>query len=146
MILCMHLISSAQVIGGFNVGQDGHIYFQAQNQTNYTYQITVVAVSSDRKNSEGWTLSPGNGFYLGPTTPWRWFWKQGDKISVVYSNGQSQTWVCPQSDKTYNVTFKGKHCSGTVGCSCSGFEPKTDGAEWEKSYCKRCGHHKKYHK
>jgi len=41
---------------------------------------------------------------------------------------------------------RGKHCTYTVGCSCSGFAPKTNGKEWEKSYCKRCGHHKKYHK
>lgn len=45
-----------------------------------------------------------------------------------------------------NINFKGKHCSYTVGCDCSGFAPKTNGDEWEKAYCKRCGHHKKYHK
>lgn len=39
----------------------------------------------------------------------------------------------------------GKHCNGTVGCSCSGFSPKTSGKEWEKSYCKKCGHHKRNH-
>lgn len=39
----------------------------------------------------------------------------------------------------------GKHCNGTVGCSCSGFKAKTNGSEWEKSYCKNCGHHKRYH-
>ena len=40
----------------------------------------------------------------------------------------------------------GKHFTYTVGCDCSGFSPKTDGAEWEKAYCKKCGHHKSYHK
>ena len=45
-----------------------------------------------------------------------------------------------------HVSCQGKHCTYTVGCDCSGFSPKTDGKEWEKSYCKRCGHHKKYHK
>ena len=146
IMLIMHFTSSAQITGSFNVGQDGHIYFQAQNQTDYTYQITIVAVSSDRDNSEGWTLSPGNGFYLCPSTPWQWYWKQGDTISVIYQNGHSQTWICPQSDQSYNVTFKGTHCSGTVGCSCPGFSPRTNGDEWEKSYCKHCGHHRKYHK
>ena len=34
----------------------------------------------------------------------------------------------------------------TKGCDCSGFAPKTNGDEWEKAYCKRCGHHKRYHK
>ena len=45
-----------------------------------------------------------------------------------------------------NVSCQCKHCTYTVGCDCSGFSPKTNGKEWEKSYCKRCGHHKKYHK
>lgn len=45
-----------------------------------------------------------------------------------------------------HVSCQGKHCTYTVGCDCSGFSPKTNGKEWEKSYCKRCGHHKKYHK
>ena len=45
-----------------------------------------------------------------------------------------------------HVSCQGKHCTYTVGCNCSGFSPKTNGNEWEISYCKRCGHHKKYHK
>lgn len=51
-----------------------------------------------------------------------------------------------QSGVNADVTSKGKHCSYSVGCDCSGFSPKTNGKEWEKSYCKRCGHHKKYHR
>lgn len=147
-MLFFRLLSFAQIIGGFNVGQDGHIYFQAQNQTYYTYQITIVAESSDRNNSENLTLSPGGGFYLGPSTSWQWYWKKGDRISVVYTNGQSQTWICPQSDKehTSSISFKGRHCNGSVGCSCPGFSPITKGKEWEKEYCKHCPHHKKLHK
>ena len=41
---------------------------------------------------------------------------------------------------------QGKHCTYTVGCDCSGFSPITDGDEWQKEYCKRCGHKKSYHK
>lgn len=125
LIMC-HLVSYTQIVGGFTIGNDGHIYFQAGNNTYYTYQVTIVAVSSDRRNSEQRVIVPGNGFYLGPTTPWRWYWKQDDKISVVYANGQTQTWTCPQSDKIYNenISFKGKHCSGTEGCGCSGFPLK----------------------
>lgn len=40
----------------------------------------------------------------------------------------------------------GKHCNGSVGCDCRGFKPITDGAEWQKSYCDRCGHHKRNHR
>ena len=41
---------------------------------------------------------------------------------------------------------QGKHCNGTVGCDCPGFSPKTDGDEWEKAYCRHCGHHRRSHK
>ena len=44
------------------------------------------------------------------------------------------------------VSFKGKVCNGSVGCSCSGFKPITDGEEWEKAYCKKCSHHRNNHK
>lgn len=40
----------------------------------------------------------------------------------------------------------GTHCSGTVGCPCSGFAPITNGDVWEQSYCKKCGHHRRCHK
>ena len=46
----------------------------------------------------------------------------------------------------YNVSFKGKHCSETVGCSCPGFEPITNGDVWQQSYCKHCNHKKSSHK
>ena len=147
MFMC--LIASAQMVGGFQQGNDGHIYFVANNQTNATFNIQIVAASTDRNNSETKIIRPNGGFYLGPTTPWRWYWKRGDKISVVYANGQSQTWVCPQSDSAYNrsnVTFRGKHCTGTVGCSCSGFSPITNGDVWQQAYCKHCGHKKSCHK
>lgn len=58
-----------------------------------------------------------------------------------FSSGMETT-----SDGCADASCQGKHCTYTVGCDCSGFSPKTDGKEWEKSYCKRCGHHKKYHK
>lgn len=44
------------------------------------------------------------------------------------------------------IDSEGKKCNGTVGCDCTGFKPKTDGDVWEEAYCKKCGHHKRYHK
>ncbi|MGN1221441.1 MAG: hypothetical protein ACI4TU_10955 [Candidatus Cryptobacteroides sp.] len=44
------------------------------------------------------------------------------------------------------VDCQGDHCSGSVGCDCSGFKAITDGEVWQESYCKKCGHHKRYHK
>ena len=149
--ICFILFSicklSAQLQGQFFTGQDGHIYFQATNVAGVYFNATVRAISNDRDNSE--TITVGQGFILGPTTPWQWYWKEGDRIYVTYPNGQQVFWECPSTDIAYNrnnISFKGKHCTGTVGCDCSGFKPITDGDEWEKSYCKRCGHHKRCHK
>ncbi|MDO4930171.1 MAG: hypothetical protein Q4E59_03450 [Bacteroidales bacterium] len=44
------------------------------------------------------------------------------------------------------VDMQGDHCTGTVGCDCSGFSPITNGDEWQKAYCKRCGHKRSCHK
>lgn len=45
-----------------------------------------------------------------------------------------------------HAAAQGKHCSGTVGCDCTGFSPITNGKEWQKSYCKKCGHAKSCHR
>lgn len=42
--------------------------------------------------------------------------------------------------------LQGTHCNYTVGCGCSGFAPIQHEEVYKLSYCKRCGHHKKYHK
>ncbi len=41
---------------------------------------------------------------------------------------------------------EGTHCNGTVGCSCSGFDPITNGQVWQQAYCKHCGHKKSVHR
>ena len=51
-----------------------------------------------------------------------------------------------KSDVCTEVSCQGKHCNGTVGCDCPGFSPKTNGDEWEKAYCRHCGHHRSSHK
>lgn len=45
-----------------------------------------------------------------------------------------------------HVAVQGTHCNGTVGCSCSGFSPITNGEVWQQAYCKHCGHKKSDHK
>ncbi|MCM1372983.1 MAG: hypothetical protein NC113_07835 [Bacteroides sp.] len=50
------------------------------------------------------------------------------------------------SEVAITVHSQGKYCSGTVGCNCSGFSPITNGEEWKKLYCRKCGHYKGYHK
>ena len=44
------------------------------------------------------------------------------------------------------LTSQGSHCNGTVGCSCSGFAPITNGDVWQQAYCKHCGHKKSCHR
>lgn len=41
---------------------------------------------------------------------------------------------------------EGQHCRGTVGCDCRGFSPINNGKEWQKEYCRHCGHKKSYHR
>ena len=45
-----------------------------------------------------------------------------------------------------SMAVQGKHCTGTVGCSCTGFSPITNGDVWQQAYCKYCGHKKSCHK
>ena len=50
------------------------------------------------------------------------------------------------SEAPTHVHAEGKRCNGTVGCSCPGFSPITNGKVWQQSYCKHCNHHKNSHK
>lgn len=116
LVLFSTMSVNAQFLGGFDYGNDGHIYFSASNNSGYTYMVKVIAISSDRTNSETRTISSGSGFYIGPTTPWKWYWKHGDELHIVYANGQSQYWVCPENDPAYstsNVSFGARQGNGT---------------------------------
>ena len=138
---------SAQLHGQFYTNDDGHIYFQATNVSGCYFNAAIRAISNNRDNSE--TITVGQGFLLGPTTPWKWYWKKGDRIYVTYPNGQSVCWECPSTDIAYresNVSFKGKHCNGTVGCDCPGFSPIQHKEVWKQAYCKHCSHHRSSHK
>ena len=71
-------------------------------------------------------------------------------VSAVFA---LSSFICDDSSEVHVQTetgiasdVQGKHCTGTVGCSCSGFRPITDGQVWQESYCKNCGHHKRFHK
>lgn len=139
----------AQMTGSFVWFNDGHLYFTATNQTTSNLSVRLVAVSeyNDIVRSETVVVQAGGGIYLGPTTPWRWYWHSGDKIYLTYPNGVTVFWTCNTTESApVYPSFQGKHCTGTVGCDCPGFEPITDGKEWEKAYCKHCGHKKSCHK
>lgn len=65
---------------------------------------------------------------------------------TVYANKSNQTAKHHHHDETCKMTMQGKRCNGSVGCSCSGFAPITNGKVWEEAYCRRCGHHRGVHK
>ena len=44
------------------------------------------------------------------------------------------------------INFRGKACNGSVGCSCTGFQPITDGDVWQRDYCRKCSHSRSVHK
>lgn len=58
------------------------------------------------------------------------------------SSKESQTEI----ESEMHIHSQGKHCSGTVGCDCPGFSPITNGDEWQKLYCKHCGHKRSCHR
>lgn len=47
--------------------------------------------------------------------------------SVFANSGNEQSCLHEQVSLTTHVAVQGKHCTGTVGCSCSGFSPKKVG-------------------
>ena len=64
---------------------------------------------------------------------------------ITLSSFTTRSETASETETHTHICCEGKKCSGTVGCSCSGFSPITDGKEWQKSYCRKCGHHKSYH-
>lgn len=66
---------------------------------------------------------------------------------TVLANPQNDTYYVNNHNTIFtHVAVQGKHCTGTVGCSCSGFSPITNGDVWQQAYCKHCGHKKSCHK
>lgn len=101
-----------QMVGQFNYGNDGRLYLFLQNTTNYTLTFTgaVYSPTVNTGNSETCSVPPGQGIYLGPTTPWRWQWRKGDVYTITYPNGYVQSWTSPITDvKQYNPSFKGRY-------------------------------------
>lgn len=140
----------AQLQGSFSYAQDGHIYFCLVNSTPYSISVSwgVINYDKDEHRQDYGTMPPNSNFIYGPNESW--VWERGEVFYVTYANGQTAKWTCPETDPALrnnsNVSFKGKHCTGSVGCNCPGFKAKTDGDVWQTAYCKNCGHHKDYHK
>lgn len=68
-------------------------------------------------------------------------------VSVsAYANSRNDEPTVHNHDCTKHIHMEGKRCNGTVGCSCSGFKPITNGKVWQQAYCANCGHKKSVHK
>lgn len=70
----------------------------------------------------------------------------GGNIAKDMANKISNAVVLQKDSKDEPISSQGKHCTYTVGCNCPGFSPITDGDVRHESICKRCRHHKSYHK
>lgn len=87
-----------QIKGGFYTGTfqgQACIYFQGTNVSgNRLYNLKVYCVNEILNQQQEYTLESldNNGsFELGPAN--NWMWQPGEKLYVVYSNGQSVYWV-----------------------------------------------------
>ncbi len=69
-----------------------------------------------------------------------------NEYEIVTSSYYDETYSPSSNEYDHEISFRGKKCSGSVGCNCSGFAPITSGDEWQKSICKHCGHKKSCHK
>ena len=66
-------------------------------------------------------------------------------VSVFANASKGEFQECNHGNESARVEMQGKHCRYTVGCSCPGFAPKTNGKEWERDYCRNCSHKKLFH-
>ena len=148
-----YFCSYAQLTGGFNYAQDGHIYFYLNNPTPYQVPITwsVNNYNTNEHITNNGVMSPYSTFVYGPNA--NWYWVKGETFVITYQNGYSLKWECPQTDRFYaqqknSPSFQGKVCSGTVGCKCTGFKPITNGTVADESKCANpgCGHPRRVHK
>lgn len=95
--LFAYFCGHTQIKGGFYTGTfqgQACVYFQGTNVSgNKLYNLKVYCVSEILNQQQEYTLDAldNNGsFELGPAN--NWMWQPGEKLYVVYSNGQSVYW------------------------------------------------------
>ena len=108
VLLCANSQLFAQLNGDYYRANDGHIYFKATNtlNTSGTIKITAISYYNDEMREEYVTIRGyGDGFYLGPTTPWKWYWHKGDRLYITYPDGSSVFWECPYTEPHNEISF-----------------------------------------
>lgn len=123
--------SNAQVYATYEV-RDGNVYAVLTNRgsttVNVVYRCVNYQLGQWRDGSV--TLRPDYETCIGPNIGWTW--QYGEELIWQVSGVQ------------YNISFKGKPCTATVGCDCTGFVPESSVGKGQ-FYCKKCHHHKDYH-
>lgn len=53
---------------------------------------------------------------------------------TVFANSHKEDYCVHNHDAlAIHMITQGKHCTGSVGCSCTGFSPITNGDVWQQS-------------
>lgn len=155
----------AQLVGKFNHAPDRHIYFYLTNLTGYHIPV-AYGVSNFEKNEHrqySGVMLPYGTFMFGLNMNWRW--EKGEVFIVVYQNGQTAQWTCPETDTWQDgpslqykdliaVTVDVSKCKGYGGslCSCKvykGYKYKSLDRYYGKCtnyvHGHQCGHGPKAH-
>lgn len=124
-------MSFAQVYGSFEI-RNGVQYAVLTNEGSNTVYVAWRCVNYQLGQWRDGSvyLQPGYETCIGPNVGW--YWQPGEELLWQVSGGQ------------YNISFRGKPCTATVGCDCSGFEPLSN-IGTDRFICKKCKHQKKYH-
>lgn len=125
------VVANAQVSARYEV-RNGSIYAVITNNGSTTVNVAYRCVNYQlgQWRDGAVTLRPGYETCIGPNIGWVWQY------------GEELLWQV--DGYKYNISFKGKPCTATVGCDCKGFKPKSTVGP-ERFICDRCKHEKKYH-
>lgn len=109
LVVCMcfcYCASCQAVIGSFSYMNDGELYLVFKNRTSYNFNaVGSVYRNGNLYNQEQIYFTPGASFMLGPSTPWRWHWQNGDVYIITYPDGTTSKWTCTIGNS--GPSFKG---------------------------------------
>lgn len=66
-------------------------------------------------------------------------------VSVFATTHREECCTHQHNFYSTQIMSQGRHCRGTVGCDCPGFQPIMNGDVWQQAYCRNCGHMRKFH-
>ena len=147
LFIWLGFFAYGQLQGSFKVAKDGRLYFYLYNPTSYQIQVTwgVSNFSTNEKRIFSGVMTPYNTFIYGPNAGWTWM--KDEVFMLIYPDGRSVHWKCPQNDSSinYNPSFRGTpsrtgHCRD-CGVNhygrykCEHFSPMSG----HPATCGRCG-------